>query len=142
MNGDKPRAPLLVAAFLGRCPRCGEGRLFEGYLRIAPACTVCDLSFAGHDAGDGPAFFIILPLSILTAVMALLVEVNLSPPMWVHMVMWPVFIGLFVGYGLRPVKATIVALQYRYRDVEKDHADRGADKNSPAPRSRGRDARS
>ncbi len=85
---------------------------------------MCGLSFAGHDTGDGPAFFIVLPLSLLTAVLALLLEVNLSPPIWVHALVWPIFIGLFVGYSLRPVKAAMVALQYRYRDVENDHGDR------------------
>lgn len=120
MAQSKPRAPLLVAGLFGRCPRCGRGRLFEGYLGIRPGCEVCGLSFAGHDTADGPAFFIMMPLCILTAVFALLVEVFHSPPLWVHMLVWPVFIVLFAGLALRPVKATMVALQYRFRDVERD----------------------
>ena len=40
--------------------------------------------------------------------------------MWVHIVVWPVFIALAVGYTLRPVKSIMIALQYRYRDVEHD----------------------
>ena len=115
----KPRAPLAVAGLLARCPRCGRGELFEGYLKVRAGCSVCGLSFAGHDAADGPAFFIMMPLSIITAVCALLVEVFIGPPMWVHMVIWPVFITLFAGLTLRPVKATMVALQYRFRDVER-----------------------
>jgi uncharacterized protein (DUF983 family) len=122
MSPNKSAVPVLVAGLFCRCPRCGRGRLFEGYLSIAPACTVCGLSFAGVDTGDGPAFFIILPLSIVTCVAALLVEVNLEPPMWVHMTVWPAFIALAVGGLLRPVKATMVALQYRYRDVERDQS--------------------
>lgn len=118
---EKPIAPLL-AGLSCRCPRCGRGALFEGYLKVAPACSVCGLSFAGHDTGDGPAFFIILPLSIVTCVAALLVEVNLTPPMWVHMVVWPLFIAGVVGGMLPRVKAVMVALQYRYRDVERDHS--------------------
>jgi uncharacterized protein (DUF983 family) len=120
MTATHPRAPLLVAALGCRCPRCGKGRLFAGYLRIAPACEHCGLSFAGNDTGDGPAFFIMLPLSIATAVFALLFEVKAQPPLWLHMVIWPIFIALAVGLLLRPVKATMVALQYRYRDVESD----------------------
>ncbi len=114
-----PGAPLAKVALLGRCPRCGEGALFQGYIKIAPACPVCGLSLAGHDTGDGPAFFIMLPLCIVTAMLALLLEVKVGPPMWVHVVLWPVFIALAVGYTLRPVKAIMVALQYRYRDVTK-----------------------
>lgn len=120
MDRTKPRAPLTVAGLLARCPRCGQGELFDGYLEVRPGCGVCGLSFAGHDTADGPAFFIMLPLSILTAVLALLLEVFAGPPVWVHVVLWPAFILLVAGLALRPVKATMVALQYRFRDVEKE----------------------
>jgi uncharacterized protein (DUF983 family) len=115
-----PLVPLLLCGVTGRCPRCGRGALFEGYLKVVERCAVCGLRFAGHDTGDGPAFFIILPLSIITAVLALLVEVKFQPPMWVHVVTWPLFIALAVGFLLRPVKGLMIALQYRYRDVETD----------------------
>lgn len=111
-------APLVVAGLGCRCPRCGKGPLFAGYLTIAPSCSVCGLSFANTDTADGPAYFIMMPLCILTAVSALLFELKFAPPMWVHMVIWPVFIAAFIGLTLRPVKATLVALQYRYRDIE------------------------
>ena len=113
-------APLLVAALGCRCPRCGKGRLFAGYLTIAPACSVCGLSFANTDTADGPAYFIMMPLCILTAVLALLLELKFTPPIWLHMVIWPVFIAGVIGFSLRPVKATLVALQYRYRSVEQE----------------------
>jgi uncharacterized protein (DUF983 family) len=119
-SSSRPRASLATAALLGRCPRCGKGRLFEGYLTIRPGCEVCGLSFAGHDTADGPAFFIMMPLCIITAVLALLLEVFATPPIWVHVVLWPLFIALFAGLALRPVKAAMVALQYRFRDVERD----------------------
>lgn len=118
---EKPISPLAAGLFC-RCPRCGRGKLFDGYLKVRPACAVCGLSFAGHDTGDGPAFFIILPLSIVTCVAALLVEVKFAPPMWMHIVVWPAFIALVVGGLLPRVKALMVALQYRYRDVERDHS--------------------
>ena len=120
MTAARAGAPLLVAGLGCRCPRCGKGPLFNGYLTIAPACNNCGLSFAGNDTGDGPAFFIMLPLCILMAVMALVFELKVEPPLWVHMVLWPPVIAIIVGYTLRPVKATMVALQYRYRDVERD----------------------
>ena len=101
-----------------RCPRCGEGRLFAGYLQLAPACEACGLSYAGSDTADGPAFFVMMPLSIITAVLALLFEVYAQPPLWQHVVIWPAFIAVSIGLLLRPAKATIVAMQYRYRDVQ------------------------
>ena len=118
MIAPRKSVSLLTAGLRSRCPRCGVGALFEGYLRIVPACGHCGLKFAGSDTGDGPAFFIMLPLGILTAVAALVFEVKVEPPLWVHMVIWPTFIALAVGLTLRPVKAIMVALQYRYGDVE------------------------
>ena len=119
MEDSPPAVPLMRAALLARCPRCGEGALFQGYIKVAPKCSVCGLGFAGHDTGDGPAFFIMLPLCIITAMLALLLEVKVGPPWWVHVLIWPAFIALAVGYSLRPVKAIMIGLQYRYRDVEK-----------------------
>ena len=112
-------APLSVVALRGRCPRCGQGRLFEGYLTVAKSCNVCGLKYAGHDTGDGPAFFIMLPLCLLVAGAALVFELTVSPPIWIHAVLWPVVIALIVGFSLRPVKAVMIALQYRHRDVER-----------------------
>lgn len=118
MNKDHQAAPLLKAALQGRCPRCGEGRLFHGFIKIAEKCNVCSLSYAGHDTGDGPAFFIILPLCLIVAGSALLVDLTFRPPMWVHLIIWPMFIMGVTAAVIRPIKATMVALQYRHRDVE------------------------
>ena len=41
----------------GRCPRCQEGHLFTGYLKLAPSCEVCGLDYSFADPADGPAFF-------------------------------------------------------------------------------------
>ncbi|NKB46144.1 MAG: DUF983 domain-containing protein [Alphaproteobacteria bacterium] len=109
---------LLRVAFTARCPRCGEGKLYDGYLTVAKSCSVCGLGLAGHDTGDGPAFFIMLPLCIIVAVLALLTDINFRPPMWVHMTLWPLAIIGAVTLTLRPVKAVMIALQYRHRDVE------------------------
>jgi len=118
MTSKKSSAPVLLTGLLGRCPRCGKGSLFDGYIRIAPACNACGLRFEGHDTGDGPAFFIMMPLSLITAGLALVIDLAYEPPTWVHLVLWPTVIALAVGLSLRPVKAIMVALQYRYRGVE------------------------
>ncbi len=103
-----------------RCPRCGEGRLFSGYLQLAPGCEACGLSYAGSDTADGPAFFVMMPLCIVTAALALLFEVHAHPPLWQHVVIWPTFIAVVIGLLLRPVKSALVGMQYRYRDVQND----------------------
>jgi uncharacterized protein (DUF983 family) len=106
-----------------RCPRCGEGRLFDGFLTVAERCGVCGLPISRHDAGDGPAVFVILILGFLVVGLALLVEATMKPPLWVHAILWPPFI-LIVAIGLlRPLKATLLALQYRHRPETIDDAE-------------------
>ena len=118
MKNDLPAAPLALVALAGRCPKCGQGRLFKGFLTIAPQCEICGLSFAGHDTGDGPAFFIMLPLCLMVAGSALWVDLTFAPPMWVHLLLWPSLIITISMLALRPIKSIMVALQYRHRDVE------------------------
>ena len=109
-----PPIPVLVAALRCRCPRCGEGRLFNGLLTIAPRCAVCGLDLAAQDAGDGPAVFVVLILGALVVGLAILVEIEFSPPLWVHLLLWtPVVIGGAIAM-LRPLKAWLIAMQYRH----------------------------
>ncbi len=97
-----------------RCPRCGQGRLFDGYLRVAERCTVCGLDLQKEDAGDGPAVFIIFILGFLVVPLAFWLETALTPPIWVHLLVWPpAILGLAVAL-LRPMKGVLVALQYRH----------------------------
>ncbi|MFQ5783553.1 MAG: DUF983 domain-containing protein [Alphaproteobacteria bacterium] len=103
------------AGFGCRCPRCGRGRLFKGFLDIAETCAVCGLDLTRQDSGDGPAVFVILILGFVIVGLALVVEVNFSPPLWLHLLLWfPLILGGSIGL-LRPFKATLVALQYRHR---------------------------
>ncbi len=102
------------AGLVCRCPRCGTGRLFKGYLDVVERCGVCDLDFSRQNAGDGPAVFIILILGFVVVGLALVVEVNFAPPLWLHLVMWfPLILGGSMGL-LRPFKATLIALQYKH----------------------------
>jgi uncharacterized protein (DUF983 family) len=112
---DYPPVSPFRAGVLCRCPRCGEGRVFRGFLTVADKCDVCGLPISRHDAGDGPAVFVILILGFLVVGLAILVEATMAPPLWVHMVIWPPFILIVAIAMLRPLKATLLALQYRHR---------------------------
>lgn len=101
-------------ALLGRCPRCGEGTLFCGYLNVARRCARCGLDFANFDPGDGPAVFVILIVGFLVAGGALLVEVAFQPPYWVHAVIWIPAILVLAFTFLRLVKSTLMVLQYKH----------------------------
>jgi len=106
-------APLWKSGLRCRCPRCGQGRLFAGYLKIAPHCTACGLDYGFADAGDGPAVFVILIAGAVIAAAGAFVELNFHPPYWVHALIWlPATVGLCLAL-LPPFKATIFALQYR-----------------------------
>jgi uncharacterized protein (DUF983 family) len=103
-----------VAGIKCRCPRCGEGHLFRGYLTLATRCESCGLEYNFADSGDGPAVFIILFVGFVVVGLALLVDVLFAPPLWVHLVLWvPTIFGLCLGL-LRPFKATMIALQFHH----------------------------
>ena len=79
------------------------------------ACEICGLDLSAQDAGDGPAVFAILFLGIIVVGLAALVEINFSPPIWVHLLLWTPLILLGAVAMLRPLKAGLIALQYRHR---------------------------
>ncbi len=105
----------LGAGLSCRCPRCGRGRLFKGFLTVVEHCSICNLDLRKADSGDGPAVFLTLVLGTLLVPSALLLEVSTEPPLWVHALIWPVAITLVASLLLRPFKATMIALQYRHR---------------------------
>ena len=113
MHQNAPTASVVAAGLKGRCPRCGRGALFRGLLTVRERCEICGLDLAPHDAGDGPAVFVILILGALVVPLALLLESALAPPTWVHLIVWPpVIVGLAVLL-LRPMKAILVACHFR-----------------------------
>jgi uncharacterized protein (DUF983 family) len=106
-----PQEPF-ATGLRGRCPRCGQGRLFDGFLRVAPRCRACGLDLAFADAADGPAVFVILFVGFAVAAAALIVEIGFMPPIWVHVLLWgPLVIVLSLGL-LRPLKGVLIAVQY------------------------------
>jgi uncharacterized protein (DUF983 family) len=109
---------LLSAGLAGRCPRCGRGSLFDGFLTVRQQCAVCGLDLSAQDSGDGPVALIVLVAGFIVVIAALLVEVRYGWPVWVHMMVWlPIAAVLCVG-PLRPIKAALIAIQYRHRRDE------------------------
>jgi uncharacterized protein (DUF983 family) len=122
--GDHPPLSPLATALACHCPRCGKGKLYNGLLSVAPRCAVCGLDLAAQDAGDGPAVFVVLILGALVVGLAILVEVEFAPPMWVHLVLWtPVIFGGAI-LMLRPLKAWLIAMQYRHHLLAGAHEPR------------------
>lgn len=106
---------LLHLALTCTCPRCGQGKLFSSYLKIVDQCNVCGLELKKHDSGDGPAFFVMWIVSILIIPFALLLEFKAEPPLWVHILIWPLAITIACAALLPPCKAMMVAQEYKNR---------------------------
>lgn len=102
----------------GRCPRCGKGSIFQGYLTLAPRCNVCGLDLSFADPADGPAFFVMSIVSLPVVAFAGWLEIVYEPPVWVHLVTsLPMLLGGCLAL-LRPLKGWIVSSQYVHKAQE------------------------
>jgi len=118
---DKHIDTISGASFAGLscdCPRCGQGRLFQGFVTVRPRCDVCDLDYGFADAGDGPAVFIMFLAGFIVVAAALVTEVLYQPPFWVHAALWLPLIAVVTLGPLRPMKGLMIALQYFHKAAE------------------------
>lgn len=111
-------ASTLSSGLRGRCPACGKGRLFSGYLTLAPHCDHCGLDYRFAEAGDGPAVFVILVTGFIIVGAALIVEVAYKPPYWLHALVWGSLAVLLPLLLLRSFKGVLIALQYKHKAEE------------------------
>jgi uncharacterized protein (DUF983 family) len=112
-----PLSPALTGLTC-RCPRCGKGKLFQGFLNTQPRCEVCGLDYGFIDSGDGPAVFVILLAGFIVVGAALVVEFKYAPPFWLHAVLWGPLILLTTLLPLRLMKGLMIALQYHHKAAE------------------------
>ena len=115
---EQPSSLPIVRGLRGRCPRCGEGKLFTGFLNLRGACDRCGLDYGFADAGDGPAVFVILIGGFIVVFAALTVEVVYSPPYWVHAALWIPLILVVTLAPLRLLKGLLIALQFHHKAAE------------------------
>jgi uncharacterized protein (DUF983 family) len=105
----------LKRGFRGRCPRCGQGRLFRAFLKTADNCSVCGLDFTPHRADDLPAYLVIVIVGHIVVPMVLLIETNFAPPVWLQLAIYlPVTLLASLSL-LQPVKGGVVGLQWALR---------------------------
>jgi uncharacterized protein (DUF983 family) len=116
----------LKRGFRGRCPRCGEGKLFRAFLKVDNACSVCGLDFTPHRADDLPAYLVIVIVGHIVVPMALMIETNYSPPVALQLAIYlPVTLVASLAL-LQPVKGAVVGLQWALRM-------HGFDEENPEP---------
>jgi uncharacterized protein (DUF983 family) len=101
--------------FRCRCPRCGEGKLFRAFLKVDDHCSVCGLDFTPHRADDLPAYLVIVIVGHIVVPLALWIETNYSPPVWLQLSIY-LPLTLFASLALlQPVKGAVVGSQWALR---------------------------
>jgi uncharacterized protein (DUF983 family) len=107
-----------AAGFAGKCPRCGEGALFKGFLGLRERCEACGLDYSKADSGDGPAVFVIFIVGFLAVALAFVARYVFFAPMWLAFLVSAGAAIILILAMLRPFKATLIALQYRHKAEE------------------------
>lgn len=105
---------LLKTSLLNKCPSCAKGGIYTSLLSVKDNCEVCGFALKEHDAGDGPAFFAMFITGTVVAILAALVELKFSPPLWLHMIIWSILTIAMSVYLLKVTKSCLIALQYRH----------------------------
>lgn len=99
--------------FRGKCPHCGEGRLFARFLKVADRCAGCDEELFHHRADDFPAYLVIIVVGHVVVPIILALEIAYSPPVALQLAIW-LPVTLFSSLALlQPVKGAIVGLQWQ-----------------------------
>ena len=112
---DRETRPALWRGLRRRCPNCGEGHLFNGYLRVVDRCEVCDEELFHHRADDGPAYLTILIVGHILGFAIHLLWVQLRPePIVMALVLTAGAVGLSL-YLLPRMKGMIVGIQWARR---------------------------
>lgn len=112
-----PVPTLLTALTRGaanRCPSCGRGSLFRGYLRVADRCSACDAPVGRVRADDAPPYFTIFIVGHIVIPLMMLAERAYAPPVWtMAAVFLPLTLVMALAF-LRPVKGATVGLMMRF----------------------------
>lgn len=110
---EYPEQSAVMTGILGRCPRCGKGKLYQSWLQPVDTCAVCDLDMSFAEEGDGPAVLVILVLGGVVTALALALENLFHPPLWVHFTLWPPVTVFASIYALRAVKGIMISAKYK-----------------------------
>lgn len=114
-DGELPARDMWQALKRGmmcKCPACGQGALFKGYLKPKMACDVCGEDLSHQQADDAPPYFTIFAVGHLVVPTLLYVEIEYQPPLWFEMSFWlSVTLVLSLAF-LRPIKGAVIGWQW------------------------------
>jgi uncharacterized protein (DUF983 family) len=123
----------------GRCPACGEGKLFGRYLKVVDRCEACGAEFHHHRADDFPPYVVMFIVGHLVGYGIYWSETHIDDvPMWVHVAIWPTLALILSLLLLQPVKGAVVGLQYGlgmhgFAQAARLRAARNADRDEEEP---------
>lgn len=113
-------ATALGRGLLGRCPVCGEGRLFDGFLRVVPQCEHCTAPLGLVRADDAPPYFTILIVGHIVIPTMLIMQIQADPPTWLLSAIFvPLTVILAIGL-IRPIKGATVGLMLSFNMLKTD----------------------
>lgn len=112
------KRPAHETGALGRCPRCGEGHIFIGFLTVRDHCERCGLNYSFADPADGPAVFVQLFACVPGVVFMVMLEIIARPGLWVHLAVGVPVLMLTAVLPLRPIKGWLIAAQFTTRAQE------------------------
>ena len=101
--------------FIGRCPNCGQGKLFRAFLKVDDHCSVCAQDFSAHRADDLPAYLVIVIVGHLLVPVILWIETDYSPAIWLQLSIYLPFTLIASLALLQPIKGAVVGLQWAFR---------------------------
>ena len=116
--GNEKLRWILKSGWEGRCPKCGEGPMFQSWLKINQACPACGLSYRFASPDDGPAFFSLCIVAFPLIFVVVWLQAAFAPPIWVHLLTSVPLMVIGCVLPLRPIKGWLVASQYVNRAQE------------------------
>jgi len=114
-QADRPLWRSIGRGLLMRCPHCGEGKLFAGFLRSVDRCAVCREEYHHHRADDLPPYLTVFIVGHLVVALFMGVEEVTLLPLWAHLAIWVPATLLLSLALLRPLKGATIGLQWALR---------------------------
>ncbi|MGV6801522.1 MAG: DUF983 domain-containing protein [bacterium] len=121
-----PISPL-TAGFGCKCPRCGQGDLYNGFLSLKKSCDNCQLDYSKADSGDGPAVFMLFIVGFVAVIVMFIARFAFYAPAWLALLFGILSMVFLIMTLMRPLKALMIAMQYQHKAIQDRPGEKGSD---------------
>ena len=116
MDSPRDKWQAVKRGYMGKCPHCGEGKMFRAYLKVAEACPSCGEELHHQRADDAPPYMTIFVVGhIIGAGMLWVEHQNDALPIWIHATIWPILTIVLSFYFLPRITGGLIGLQWALR---------------------------